>query len=179
MDPTASPSLASSPPGGAPARRGGEGVRGGRLRDDRGPFPLGRRRSAGTEGRRAPIRKREETETPIPSPPSPPPGPGGRFGGEGRPPGRPSETFVLRFRRQSRMGSLTGAVRLRQTNAGVQRPARRGRKPRVERKGKSPFDPDPFSRLRRGESPAYRSSAEIPSRPRVFGPEVSEKLPKG
>jgi hypothetical protein len=34
-------------------------------------------------------------------------------------------------------GSLTGAVHLSNSNAGVPRPAQRGQKPRVEQKGKS------------------------------------------
>ncbi len=37
-------------------------------------------------------------------------------------------------------GSLTGAVHLSNDNAGVLRPAQRGRKPRVEQKGKSWLD---------------------------------------
>ena len=40
------------------------------------------------------------------------------------------------------MGSLTGAVHLSKANAGVLRPAQRGRKPRVEQKGKSRLDLD-------------------------------------
>ena len=39
-------------------------------------------------------------------------------------------------------GSLTGAVHLPKSNAGVLRAAQRGQKPRVEQKGKSCFDPD-------------------------------------
>ena len=41
-----------------------------------------------------------------------------------------------------RAGSLTGAVRLSNGNAGVPRRAQRGRKPRVEQKGKSSLDLD-------------------------------------
>jgi hypothetical protein len=37
---------------------------------------------------------------------------------------------------------LTGAVHLSNGNAGVLRRARRGRKPRLEQKGKSSLDPD-------------------------------------
>ena len=37
---------------------------------------------------------------------------------------------------------MTGAVHLPKDNVGVLRPAHRGRKPRVERKGKSRLDPD-------------------------------------
>ena len=39
-------------------------------------------------------------------------------------------------------GSLTGAVHLSKGNAGVLRRAQRGRKPRVEQKGKSSLDFD-------------------------------------
>ena len=39
-------------------------------------------------------------------------------------------------------GSLTGAVHLSKSNAGVLRPAQRGQKPRVEQKGKSWLDLD-------------------------------------
>ncbi len=46
------------------------------------------------------------------------------------------------FRGLCRAGSLTGAVHLSKGNAGVLRRARRGRKPRVEQKGKCWLDPD-------------------------------------
>ena len=46
------------------------------------------------------------------------------------------------LRGQARAGSLTGAVRLSNGNAGVPRRAQRGRKPRVEQKGKSSLDLD-------------------------------------
>jgi hypothetical protein len=46
------------------------------------------------------------------------------------------------LRRQRQAGSLTGAVHLSKGNAGVPRRARRGRKPRVEQKGKSSLDFD-------------------------------------
>ena len=42
--------------------------------------------------------------------------------------------------RQLVAGSLTGAVHLSNDNAGVLRPAQRGRKPRVEQKGKCWLD---------------------------------------
>ena len=45
-------------------------------------------------------------------------------------------------RRQCQAGSLTGAVHLSNGNAGVLRQAQRGRKPRVEQKGKSSLDLD-------------------------------------
>ena len=44
--------------------------------------------------------------------------------------------------RQCQAGSLTGAVHLSNDNAGVLRQAQRGRKPRVEQKGKSLLDLD-------------------------------------
>jgi len=46
------------------------------------------------------------------------------------------------IRRHCQAGSLTGAVHLSNGNAGVLRWAQRGRKPRVEQKGKSPLDLD-------------------------------------
>ena len=46
------------------------------------------------------------------------------------------------LRRQRQAGSLTGAVHLSNGNAGVLRPAQRGRKPRVEQKGKCWLDFD-------------------------------------
>ncbi|KAE9523114.1 hypothetical protein AGLY_016482 [Aphis glycines] len=45
------------------------------------------------------------------------------------------------FRGHRQVGSLTGAVHLSKNNAGVLRPAQRGRKPRVEQKGKCWLDP--------------------------------------
>jgi hypothetical protein len=42
--------------------------------------------------------------------------------------------------RQSQPGSLAGAVHLLNDNVDVQRGTHRGRKPRVEHKGKSPLD---------------------------------------
>jgi hypothetical protein len=45
-----------------------------------------------------------------------------------------------RFRENFQTGSLTGAVHLSNSNAGVLRRAQRGQKPRVEHKGKSPLD---------------------------------------
>lgn len=44
--------------------------------------------------------------------------------------------------KQCQAGSLTGAVHLSKGNAGVLRRAQRGRKPRVEQKGKSSLDFD-------------------------------------
>ena len=46
------------------------------------------------------------------------------------------------LRRHCQAGSLTGAVHLSNGNAGVLRRAQRGRKPRVEQKGKSWLDLD-------------------------------------
>ena len=46
------------------------------------------------------------------------------------------------FRGHCQAGSLTGAVHLSKSNAGVLRPAQRGQKPRVEQKGKSWLDLD-------------------------------------
>ena len=43
---------------------------------------------------------------------------------------------------QGQVGSLTGAVHLSKGNAGVLRRTQRGRKPRVEQKGKSSLDFD-------------------------------------
>ena len=45
-------------------------------------------------------------------------------------------------RRQCQAGSLTGAVHLSNSNAGVLRLAQKGRKPFVEQKGKSSLDLD-------------------------------------
>jgi len=44
--------------------------------------------------------------------------------------------------RQRQAGSLTGAVHLSKSNAGVLRRAQRGQKPRVEQKGKCSLDFD-------------------------------------
>ena len=53
--------------------------------------------------------------------------------------GRP-RAFRDPLRGHCEAGSLTGAVHLSNDNAGVLRPAQRGRKPRVEQKGKSWLD---------------------------------------
>jgi hypothetical protein len=80
------------------------------------------------------------------------------------------------FRGLCRAGSLTGAVHLSNGNAGVLRRARRGRKPRVEQKGKSSLDSDfqyEYEPRKRGLS--ILSTSTIQSLER----EVSEKLPQG
>ena len=53
-----------------------------------------------------------------------------------------AESLILRdpLRGHCEAGSLTGAVHLSNDNAGVLRPAQRGRKPRVEQKGKCWLD---------------------------------------
>ena len=73
------------------------------------------------------------------------------------------------------MGSLTGAVHLSKNNAGVLRPAQRGRKPRVEQKGKCWLDPGRSVRVGTAKASASRSSRPLKS----FQREVSEKLPQG
>ena len=75
--------------------------------------------------------------------------------------------------RQCQAGSLTGAVHLSKSNAGVLRRAQRGQKPRVEQKGKSSLDFDfqyEYRPRKRGLSILLSSS---------FEQEVSEKLPQG
>ena len=75
---------------------------------------------------------------------------------------------------QSQAGCLTGAVHLSKGNAGVPRMAQRGRKPRVEQKGKSHLDPDfqyEYGPRKRGLSILFGL--------RSLKQEVSEKLPQG
>ena len=78
-------------------------------------------------------------------------------------------------RGQCQAGSLTGAVHLSKNNAGVLRPAQRGRKPRVEQKGKCWLDPGRSVRVGTAKASASRSSRPLKS----FQREVSEKLPQG
>ena len=79
------------------------------------------------------------------------------------------------IRGHRQVGSLTGAVHLSKNNAGVLRPAQRGRKPRVEQKGKSWLDPGRSVRVGTAKASASRSSRPLKS----FQREVSEKLPQG
>ncbi|KAE9523227.1 hypothetical protein AGLY_016374 [Aphis glycines] len=79
------------------------------------------------------------------------------------------------FRGHRQVGSLTGAVHLSKNNAGVLRPAQRGRKPRVEQKGKCWLDPGRSVRVGTAKASASRSSRPLKS----FQREVSEKLPQG
>ena len=79
------------------------------------------------------------------------------------------------IRGHRQVGSLTGAVHLSKNNAGVLRPAQRGRKPRVEQKGKSWLDPRRSVRVGTAKASASRSSRPLKS----FQREVSEKLPQG
>ena len=72
-------------------------------------------------------------------------------------------------------GSLTGAVRLSNGNAGVPRRAQRGRKPRVEQKGKSSLDLD----FQYEYGPRKRGPSILSERRAPFRREVSEKLPQG
>lgn len=74
-----------------------------------------------------------------------------------------------------RAGSLTGAVRLSNGNAGVPRRAQRGRKPRVEQKGKSSLDLD----FQYEYGPRKRGPSILSERRAPFRREVSEKLPQG
>ena len=74
-----------------------------------------------------------------------------------------------------RAGSLTGAVRLSNGNAGVPRRAQRGRKPRVEQKGKSSLDLD----FQYEYGPRKRGPSILSERRALFRREVSEKLPQG
>ncbi|XKL61974.1 hypothetical protein PGB90_001807 [Kerria lacca] len=62
------------------------------------------------------------------------------------------------IRGHGQVGSLTGAVHLSKNNAGVLRPAQRGRKPRVEQKGKSWLDPGRSVRVGTAKASASRSS---------------------
>ena len=91
--------------------------------------------------------------------------------------GRPGSLTTSRdpIRGHRQVGSLTGAVHLSKNNAGVLRPAQRGRKPRVEQKGKSWLDPRRSVRVGTAKASAYRSSRPLKS----FQREVSEKLPQG
>ena len=73
------------------------------------------------------------------------------------------------------MGSLTGAVHSLNDNASVPRPAQRGRKPRVEHKGKCWLDPD--SQYEYG--PRKRGLSILLTFLTSFEQEVSEKLPQG
>ena len=69
---------------------------------------------------------------------------------------------------------MTGAVHLSNGNVGVPRLAQRGRKPRVEQKGKSWLDLDfqyEYRPRKRGLS--------ILTTAQSMGREVSEKLPQG
>ena len=74
-----------------------------------------------------------------------------------------------------RAGSLTGAVHLSNGNAGVPRRAQRGRKPRVEQKGKSSLDLD----FQYEYGPRKRGPSILSERRALFRREVSEKLPQG
>ena len=77
-------------------------------------------------------------------------------------------------RGQCQAGSLTGAVHLSNGNAGVLRRAQRGRKPRVEQKGKSSLDLDSQYEYR----PRKRGLSILLALEN-FKQEVSEKLPQG
>ncbi|KAL4082319.1 hypothetical protein QTP88_030044, partial [Uroleucon formosanum] len=67
------------------------------------------------------------------------------------------------FRGHRQVGSLTGAVHLSKNNAGVLRPAQRGRKPRVEQKGKCWLDPGRSVRVGTAKASASRSSRPLKS----------------
>ena len=95
------------------------------------------------------------------------------LGCRGRPDSLTTSRDPIRGHRQ--VGSLTGAVHLSKNNAGVLRPAQRGRKPRVEQKGKSWLDPGRSVRVGTAKASASRSSRPLKS----FQREVSEKLPQG
>ena len=71
-------------------------------------------------------------------------------------------------------GSLTAAVRLSNGNACVPGLAQRGRKPRVEQKGKSSLDLDFLNEY----GPQKRGPSILSERRAPFRREVSEKLPQ-